>query len=340
MIIFALYMKKKIAVIGDGGWGTAVALLLAEKGYGVTLWGAFPDYTALLNQKRVNEKFLPGVKIPASVRLTSDIGEIADSSLFVIAVPTKYLRKVLSGFRGKTGKIKAISLTKGIEADTLKRPAEIISEILDIDRLAVLSGPSISFEVARKFPTTVVASADDAGFRQEVQETFNNASYNFRVYTSGDTVGVELGGALKNIIAIAAGISDGMGFGANSKAAILTRGLVEITRLGVKMGAGKETFFGLSGLGDLATTCMSSHSRNRWLGEEIGKGRKLKEVLKETEMIIEGVNTAKSARDLAGKMKTEMPITEKIYQVLHEDKEPKEALRELMARALKAEAVG
>ncbi len=329
-------MKGKIAVLGDGGWGTTIAILLSNKGYDVTVWGAFPDYIALLQKERVNRKFLPGIKIPVEVRLTSDINRISKDGVFVIAIPSKYLRETISRFKGKVGE-KIISLTKGIETETLKRPSEVISEVLGASKISVLSGPSISFEVARNLPTTLVAASFDAALAKETQDIFTTPD--FRVYTSSDLIGVELGGALKNIIAIAAGISDGMGFGVNTKAALLTRGLAEIIRLGTKMGAKKETFFGLSGLGDLATTCMSAHSRNRRLGEEIGKGKKLKDILKETEMIIEGITTTKSTYELSKKFGVEIPITEKIYDVLYTGKNPKDAVKELMTRALKAEGI-
>ncbi len=338
MIIFGYIMKKrKITILGDGGWGTTMAILLS-KGHDVTLWGAFPEYTALLKKERVNHKFLPGIKIPDTVHLTSEIERIPQDSIFVIAIPSKYLRETIAKFKGKiSGKV--VSLTKGIEMETLLRPSGVISEVLGKTalKIAALSGPSISFEVARNLPTTVVAASDDEVFAKEIQDIFTTP--NFRVYTSGDLIGVELGGALKNIIAIASGISDGMGFGVNTKAALLTRGLVEIIRLGTKMGAKKETFFGLSGLGDLATTCMSTHSRNRGLGEKIGKGKRLKDVLKETEMIAEGITTTKSTYALSKKLNVEMPITEKIYETLYCDKEPGVAVRELMTRALKAEAI-
>ncbi len=327
-------MKAQIAVIGDGGWGTTVAILLANKGYDVTLWGVFPDYVSVLKKERVNRKFLPGIKIPGSVRFTSEAVDIKKSAIAVIAIPSKYLRGTLSVFRGKIGE-KAVSLTKGIEEDTLKRPSEVIADVLGPLKIAAVSGPTISFEVARSLPTTVVAASGDEAFAVEVQNIFTTP--NFRAYTSGDIIGVELGGALKNIIAIAAGISDGMGFGVNAKAALLTRGLAEIIRFGVKMGAKKETFFGSSGLGDLATTCISSHSRNRWFGQEIAKGRKLKDILKETEMIVEGATTVRSTYELSKKTGVELPITQKIYELLYHDKKPEDAVRELMTRALKQE---
>jgi len=329
-------MKKRIAVIGDGGWGTTVAILLRNKGYEVTLWGAFGDYVEILKKKRINHKFLPGIEIPKDIRITSESGDLPGDAICVIAVPSKHLRETLKKLKGKLGK-KIVSLTKGIETDSLKRPSEVIEDILGERDVCALSGPSISFEVARNFPTTVVAGSKDASLARETQETFSTAF--FRVYASTDLKGVELGGALKNIIAIAAGISDGLGFGANTKAAILTRGLVEIVRLGVEQGADRETFFGLSGLGDLATTCMSSYSRNRTLGEKIGKGEKPEDIVKNTEMVAEGFTTAKSAYELSKKHGTEMPITESVYRVLYEGRDPRGAVRELMSRPLKTEGI-
>ncbi|MFH1594472.1 MAG: NAD(P)H-dependent glycerol-3-phosphate dehydrogenase [Candidatus Omnitrophota bacterium] len=329
-------MLRDVTIIGDGGWGTTIGILLCQIGHRVTLWSAFPKHIATIKSDGENRKFLPGIKIPAGIKLVSDISELPKSELIVIAVPTKYLRKTVSRFKGKFDAGKVVSLTKGIEAGTLKRPSLVLSEFFS-GKIAVISGPSITFEVARGLPTTVVAASEDRGYVEEVRDIFTTPG--FRVYTSRDPIGVELGGALKNIIAIAAGISDGMGFGVNTKAAILTRGLAEITRIGVKLGARKETFFGLSGIGDLATTCMSEHSRNRWLGEEIGKGRKLKDILKGTEMAVEGVNTTRSAYELSKKIGVEMPITEKIYQVLYEDKDPKIAVKELMTRAPKPEGI-
>lgn len=329
-------MGAEIVVLGDGGWGTTVAILLAGKGYEVTLWGAFPEHINILARERVNKKFLPGVKLPDSVRFEHDIQKLPGDALYVVAVPSKYLRKTMSLFKGKiTGRV--VSLTKGIETDTLLRPSQILGEVLGSVDIAVLSGPTVSFEVARNMPATAIAASENEAFAKEIQNIFTSTT--FRAYTSEDVLGVELGGALKNVIAIAAGISDGMGFGVNTKAAILTRGLAEIVRLGAAMGAEKTTFFGLSGLGDLATTCMSAHSRNRQVGERIGKGEKLKSVLGQTEMVAEGITTTKSAYSLSGKLKMEMPITEKIYEVIYNGKDPGQAVRELMGRSLKAEAL-
>ncbi len=330
-------MAKHISIIGDGGWGTTLACLLSTKGLEVTLWGAFPDNIEAVKLTRVNEKFLPGVKIPDAVRLTSSMSEaVRGADVIVLAAPSQYARGVLMMLKMEnlSGK-KFVSVTKGIENKTLKRVSEIVDDVLGKRPLAVLSGPTIALEVANGAPTTVVVASKDSEFAKEVQELF--MTERFRVYTSNDVAGVELGGSLKNIIAIAAGTLDALGYGANAKAGLLTRGLVEIVRLGVAMGAKRETFYGLSGLGDLATTCISRHSRNRWLGEEIGKGRKLASVLGETSMVVEGVATAKSAHDLAKKYKVEMPITSEIYKVLYENKDPKRAVHDLMTRTPKTE---
>lgn len=326
-----------IAVLGDGGWGTTLAILLSGKGFDVTVWGVFPDYITLLKEQHENIKFLPGVKIPEKVKLTSSLGEaLRGKELVVLAVPSQFMRGVLMMVKMEDVSGKAfVSVTKGIENSTLKRMSEIINEVLGKQKVAVLSGPTIALEVANGVPTTAVVSSEDAIFAKTVQDIF--MTDRFRVYAANDVIGVEMGGSLKNIIAIAAGASDGLGFGANAKAALLTRGLVEIVRLGAAMGARKETFYGLSGLGDLTTTCVSQYSRNRWLGEEIGKGKKLKEILKETDMVVEGVTTTKSAFDLAKKYKVDMPITSEIYRVLYENKDPKQAVHDLMTRSAKAE---
>ena len=328
---------QRVAVLGDGGWGTTLAVLLSKKGFKVTLWGAFPEYVETLRSTRENIKFLPGVKIPAEVTLTGSMHDaLSGKELVVLATPSQFMRGVLTMLKmeGYAGK-KFVSVTKGIENTTLKRVSEVITDVLGPVNLAVLSGPTIALEVANGAPTTVVVSSKDLTFAKEVQDVF--ITDRFRVYASDDVIGVELGGSLKNVIAIAAGASDALGFGTNAKAALLTRGLVEIVRLGVAMGAKRETFYGLSGLGDLATTCVSQYSRNRWLGEEIGNGKKLKELLKETDMVVEGVATAKSAHDLALKYKVEMPIVAEIYSVLYENKDPKKAVRDLMTRASRME---
>lgn len=327
----------KIAVIGDGGWGTTLAILLHNKGYRVSLWGPFADYLSVLDKKRQNPKFLPGINIPQAVSFSADIHlAIKQARLVVLAVPSHFLREVLAKIKGEDLSGCAIlSTAKGIENTTLIRMSEVISDVLGETKIAVLSGPTISFEVSRGMPTTCVIASSQVELAEEVQDVFMGER--FRVYTSSDVVGVELGGALKNVIAIACGISDGLNFGANTKAAILTRGLVEIGRLGVALGARLETFAGLSGLGDLVTTCISTHGRNRWVGEQIGKGRKLKGILGEMEMVAEGVKTAKSAFMLAEKLKVEMPITVEVFQVLYQEKDPQRAVYDLMLREKKPE---
>lgn len=324
---------EKVVIIGDGGWGTALAILLYNKGVDVTLWSVSPEYAGYLDKKRENIKFLKGVSLPRSLRITSDVSLVKDSLYAFFAVPCEYLRSIAERF-SNAGFSYIISAAKGIEQLSLKRPSEVLSEFFTETRIGVLSGPNISYEVARNIPTATLIAAKGE-WNKRIQNLMRTE--NFRVYTSGDMIGVEVGGALKNIIAIAAGISDGLGFGTNSKAAILARGLAEITRLGVNMGAQRETFSGLSGIGDLTTTCISPYSRNRWFGEEIGKGRKPKEILAGTEKVVEGVSTCLSAQRLAKKYKVEMPITEEVYEIIYNGKNPASAVRELMIRGAKEE---
>ncbi|MBD3378884.1 MAG: NAD(P)H-dependent glycerol-3-phosphate dehydrogenase [Candidatus Omnitrophica bacterium] len=319
---------EKISVIGDGGWGTALALLLVSRGVDTTLWSVSPEYAQVLRDKRENPKFLKGVELPPELRITSDEARAAESDHAVIAVPCEYLREVLARF-GRYSFGYVVSATKGIEVGSLKRPSEILSEYFTGSDISVVSGPSISYEVARGYPTTVVLASGEPS-REKARDLLMTEM--FRVYTSDDVPGVELGGALKNVIAIAAGISDGLGFGANSKAALLTRGLAEISRLGRALGAKASTFSGLSGMGDLATTCISTHSRNRWFGEEIGKGKDPSELLSSTEMTVEGYRTARSANELSLRHGVDMPIIRKVYEVLYEGKDPSVAVRELMTR--------
>ncbi len=326
-----------VAVIGDGGWGTTLAIGLVNEGYNVTLWGAFADYVELLNKKRENVKFLPGIEIPEKLKITSDLGAaVKGAKYIVLAVPSVYVREVLTSIKDRDFyDAKFISVTKGIEKKSLLRISEVVAEILGDLPLSVLSGPSIAYEVARGMPATVVAASSDLSLAKETQTLF--MTERFRVYTSTDVVGVELGGSLKNIIAIASGIADGLGFGANAKAAILTRGMQEIMRLGLAMGARRDTFGGLSCMGDLITTCMSKHSRNRWLGEEIGKGKSPKDAVSSTEMIVEGYVTAKSAFELSKKYDVEMPLVAEIYEILYNEKNPRLTVKALMTRAPKDE---
>jgi len=314
-----------------------LAVLLAGQAHRVTLWGAFADYVAEMRRTRENVKFLPGVKIPDEVNLTADLTEGWDGcEALVVAVPSQYLRPVLQRCSaGPWDRALVVSVVKGIDPETLQRMSELIRATVPARRLAVLSGPSVSYEAARGVPTTVVAASEDPALARETQELFTSGG--FRVYTSSDVVGVELGGALKNVIAIAGGIADGLGFGTNTKAALVTRGLAEMARLGAVMGAQERTFAGLSGLGDLITTCFSPHSRNRRVGEELGKGKSLAEATGGMVQVAEGVVTAKSAHALERKHKVEMPITAAVYQVLYEGRPAHEVVRDLMLREPKAE---
>ena len=330
--------KLDIVVLGDGGWGTALAILLARKGFKVTIWGVFPDYVEYLDKKRINSKFLPEIRIPRDIEITHDLKQaVRKKQLVVLAIPSQHLRAVLK----KTKKINFshdeifLSVTKGIEVSSLKRMSQVIHDELGNVRFAVLSGPTIAHEVALGVPTTAVIASHDEDIRKFLQGVF--MSERFRIYTNEDVTGVELGGSLKNIIAIACGISDGLEFGTNTKAAILSRGLAEISRLGHAMGAKVGTFSGISGLGDLVTTCISPYSRNRFVGEQIGRGKSLREVQSKMQMVAEGVPTAKSAHALSLKYKVEMPITQEVYQVLYKNKSPERAVKDLMTREKKEE---
>jgi glycerol-3-phosphate dehydrogenase (NAD(P)+) len=330
--------KNKIVVLGDGGWGTTLAIVLAQKGFNVTIWGAFKDYVDLLNKKRQNAKFLPGIKIPKDIFITADLSEaLKDKTLVILAVPSQHMRSVLKRVKrcAFAKNTMFLSVAKGIEISTLKRMSQVIQEELGKVRFAVLSGPTIAHEVATKIPTVAVIACADRKLRKELQNIF--MTERFRIYTNHDVVGVELGGSLKNIIAIACGISDGLGFGTNTKAAILSRGLVEISRLGKAMGAHSSTFNGITGLGDLVTTCISPFSRNRHVGEDIGKGKTLSQIQRGMQMVAEGVPTAKSAYALSLKYKVDMPITREVYRVLYKNKSPLAALKDLMTREKKEE---
>ncbi|MCX7699153.1 MAG: NAD(P)H-dependent glycerol-3-phosphate dehydrogenase [Candidatus Goldbacteria bacterium] len=326
-----------VSVIGAGGWGTTLSLILNERHNNVILFEYFKDYAEQLLQRRENYKFLKGIKIPRDILITNDLKlAIESSEIIVLAVPSHFMRNVLLKINKFNCRRKLfISVTKGIEQRSLLTMSRVIKEIIkDVD-IAVLSGPSLAAEVARKVPTTVVAASEDISIAKIVQSIFFT-NY-FRVYTNEDVLGVEIGGALKNVIAIAAGILDGLGIGDNTKAGLITRGLAEIRRLGVKMGAKDETFFGLSGLGDLVVTCSSKLSRNRMVGEELGKGKKIKEILKNMEMVAEGVKTTLSAYRLSKKYKVEMPITEEVYNVLYKNKSIYESMADLMSRSPKSE---
>ncbi len=331
----------KVSVIGSGSWGTTLAILLYENGHSVKLWFRRKEHLEEVKTTMENHIYLPGVKIPNEIFLTSDLeNALSDAEIIVIAVPTQHLRGIISReeFKGVKNKV-FVNVAKGIENKTLMRVSEIFKDSLGVcENYCVLSGPSHAEEVSRKMPTAVVVASFNKDVSNFVQNVFMNRY--FRVYTSDDVVGVELGGALKNIIAIATGISDGIGFGDNTRAAIMTRGIAEIVRLGVAMGARIETFAGLSGIGDLIVTCTSKYSRNRFVGEQIGKGKKLEEVLKSMVMVAEGVWTTISAVELAKKFEVEMPITNAVYDVLFNGKNPIQATSELMGRAPKPEVWG
>jgi len=328
---------NRITIIGDGAWGTALALLLHSKGYGVKIWGNFPEYIEEQREKRENYKFLPGIKIPPDINYTVDLAEAAErAELFVCAVPTQFMRSVFTKFAANYPKgVPVVSVAKGIEQETLKRCTEVLTEFLEGVPIAALSGPSHAEEVARKVPTAVVIASRDAQLSRSLQDAFMTKF--FRVYTQEDVIGVELGGALKNVIALAAGMCDGLGYGDNTKSTLLTRGLVEISRLGVAAGAKRLTFTGLSGIGDLITTSFSRHSRNRALGEKIGQGMSLGQVLESTEKVAEGVWTTVSSRELAQKLSVAVPITDEVYKVLFEGKDPRLAVVDLMTRSKKRE---
>lgn len=324
-----------IGVLGDGGWGTTLAIHLAGQGHTVRLWGAFPAYVREVARSRQNKRFLPGVRIPRSIDLTSRIVEaVQGADLLVLAAPSQHMRGLTRALRGlpMRGRL-LLSVAKGLERGGI-RMTEVIRQELGAVRVAALSGPNIACEIARGQPASSVVASHSPQTRQIIQRAF--MSERFRVYTSSDLVGVELGGAFKNPIAIAAGISDGLGFGSNAKAALIARGIVEISRLGVAMGAREQTFWGLSGLGDLVTTC--TDGRNRWLGEQIGRGRPLGRVLASTPMVIEGVEATRVVAALARRHRITMPIIEQLNGVLFRRLSPKQALRSLMIRSARNES--
>lgn len=327
---------KKVTILGDGAWATTLGILLNKNGHKVTIWSNFPDYLDELNLKRVNEKYLPGFSIPKEISFEKDINEAVSSSDIVVdAIPSKFYRSVLKKINCDVSDKIFVNVSKGIEQKSLKRMTEIIKEELGKVKTCILSGPTIAIEVVEEMPAVAISASNNLKIAKTIQELFFNQ--NFRVYTSEDPLGVELCGALKNVIAIVAGISDGLGFGANAKAAILSRGIVEIARLGQVMGAKKKTFFGIAGLGDLSTTCISPESRNRTLGERIGRGEKLEEIINSTNSVIEGVTTTEAVYNLSKKYNIDMPITNQVYMILYHKKDPKKALVDLMLRSKKGE---
>ncbi|MDO4275741.1 MAG: NAD(P)H-dependent glycerol-3-phosphate dehydrogenase [Eubacteriales bacterium] len=327
----------KISVLGAGSWGTALSLLLFNNGHEVTLWSALENEVEMLREKREHESKLPGVRLPESMEITTDLEKsLKDPDVAVLAVPSPFTRstaKQMAPFVRDGQKI--VNVAKGVEENTLMTLSEIIEEEIPNGDVCVLSGPSHAEEVGKGLPTTCVVSARTRETAEYLQGIFMSPV--FRVYTTPDILGVELGGALKNVIALAAGTADGLGYGDNTKAALITRGIAEIARLGVKMGAKAETFYGLSGIGDLIVTCASVHSRNRKAGYLMGKGYSMEEAMAEVKMVVEGVYSAKAAKGLCEKFQVEMPIINEVNKVLFEGKPASEAVIDLMLRDKKVE---
>lgn len=330
----------KIGVIGAGSWGTTLANVLAKKGYQVCLWAYEADLVETMTKTRVNDLYLDGFPLSENLTFTNELVEAATGKELVLLVPpSQIMRKVLEQLKPVLCKdCLLVSASKGIENDSLLTMSEVLEEVLGADvkeRFAFLSGPSFAKEVASEQPTAVAVAAADLDVAHKVQDIFSTEY--FRVYTNADVMGVEIGGAMKNVIALAAGVGDGLGFNHNARAALITRGLVEIARLGEAKGAVDATFYGLAGMGDLVLTCTGDLSRNRSVGIELGKGRKLEEILNQMRMVAEGVKTTLSAYQLAQKLGVTMPITEQMYLVLYEDKDPQQAVVDLMTRALTSE---
>lgn len=327
----------KVSVLGAGSWGTALSLLLCKNGHEVTLWSALEDEVRMLCEKREHESKLPGVRLPEDMKITADLEDsLQDPDVAVLAVPSPFTRSTAHRMAPfvKKGQI-IVNVAKGVEEHTLMTLSEIISEEIPQADVCVLSGPSHAEEVGKGLPTTCVVSAEKRETAEYLQGIFMSPV--FRVYTTPDILGVELGGALKNVIALAAGTADGLGYGDNTKAALITRGIAEISRLGTKMGARAETFYGLSGIGDLVVTCASVHSRNRKAGYLMGKGYTMQEAMDEVKMVVEGVYSARAAKSLAEKYQVEMPIIEEVNKVLFEDKPAADAVSDLMLRDKKVE---
>lgn len=330
----------KIAIIGAGAFGTAMAAAAARAGNEVLLWAHDPEVAEGIRDSGFNPNYLAGVKLEESIRATSDIAEAATFSetLFMV-VPSHHYREVLANIAAHlTAPVNVISGTKGIENETLQRMSEVTAQVLG-DRMrafAVLSGPTFALECARADPSAAVIAAKDQALAQHLQQALSSPT--FRLYHSSDVIGVELAGSLKNVVAIAAGVLEGLGLGSNTNAALITRGLREITRLGIALGGKLETFAGLAGMGDLVLTCTGALSRNRTVGVLLGQGKRLEDILRDAKFVAEGIKTSKSARQLAERHQIEMPITTEMYRVLYEDESVKGALQRLMTRALRSEA--
>jgi glycerol-3-phosphate dehydrogenase (NAD(P)+) len=327
----------KITILGSGGMATACAIVLAEHaGSVVTIWARNSEYARDLTMARENRRLLPGVRIPNSVEITADIAVASGADVLVAAIPTAFLRAALTSISDQLpANVPVVSVIKGLEIDTFARPTQIITSVLGWRPVATLGGPCHAEEAARRMPSSVVIASEDAAFASQVQALF--ATDRFRVYTNRDLAGVELAGALKNVIAIAAGICDGLGYGDNAKSALMTRGLAEMTRFGTAMGTDQKTFAGLAGMGDLITTCVSPFGRNRKVGERLGKGEKLADILASMTAVAEGVTTARSIHDLAAKRGIDMPIAREVFAVLFEGKAPVAATDTLMQRPPRGE---
>ena len=327
----------KITIVGDGGWGTAIGLLLHSYGHAVTLWGPFKEYLEEIRSGRENTRFLPGIRLPGTLRWTADPAEaVAGAEVVVLVSPSKFYADVCAKFKGvlPPGAL-VVSLTKGLCETTHCRMSELAREILGLDAIAVLSGPSHAEEVARGIPTAVVAASEDEALAKRVQQLFSGPL--FRVYTSTDPLGVEIGGAVKNVVAIAVGASDGLGFGDNTRAALITRGLAEITRFGIALGACPGTFAGLSGVGDLIVTCTSRHSRNHSVGERLGRGEEIGAIVGGMKMVAEGVWNSKVIHALGHTYGVTLPITDVVYALCYEGLSAGAAVASLMTREMKPE---
>jgi glycerol-3-phosphate dehydrogenase (NAD(P)+) len=328
---------RTTAIIGAGGWGTALAVLWSKRGNAITLWGNDPERAAKLRQTRENSEYLPGVKLPDAIRVTSEIADCSSADLIVFVTPSVALRSVAKRLEAANLNSGAILLsgTKGIEHGTGMRMSEVLHETFPDHSVAVLSGPNLAVEIARGLPTAAVLGCRNHECAEELQSYLG--SERFRIYSSDETIGIELGGALKNVFAIAAGAGDGFGLGDNSKAALVTRSLAELLRLGTAMGGNPRTFYGLSGAGDLIATCFSQLSRNRRVGERLGRGETVEQIRASTHTVAEGIPTAKSAFECARKLQIETPIIDQIYSVVHEAKRPDQAMQELLGRDQKSE---
>ncbi|HSV44019.1 MAG TPA: NAD(P)H-dependent glycerol-3-phosphate dehydrogenase, partial [Candidatus Bathyarchaeia archaeon] len=321
--------KPTIAFLGDGSWGTTLAVYVANKGYAATLWGAFKDNINAIVRDGENRKFLPGVTFPDNLTATADLAQaVSQAQIIVLSTPSQYLERVLRQLKDcnhAAWKNKIIlSVTKGIETNGLRRVSQLVHDHLGQVRFAVLSGPTIATEVAQGIPSSAVIASKDLRTAKKLQAIFHSST--FRIYTANDVAGVELGGSLKNVIALACGVCDGLGFGTNTKSAILARGLAEMSRLGKAMGSKTKTFAGLTGLGDLVTTCFSPKSRNRSVGEQLGKGKKIEAILSEMVMVAEGVETAKAVQKLAKQYKVDVPIATEVYRIIYSGKRPEKAV--------------